>query len=321
MKRMTSEEAWIDPHRIEAAGAWLFWSGAPDSRLTRSLEQLGQLEPVLAAEEGGGIRLVSGYKRLLACKELGRPVWVRFVVGDDFRKGRLYLHANLYQRPSGAGLVSCARFFQTQLKTEEVRGFLEEELRGFVSGKVLDQVEKWLFLEGFWVRALKKGRVPFEAGPLLASVCLDDRESFISFFESLSWSWNKARNFLTWTRESAKRDRVSTARLVQREGLLDILQKDLSPNDMQKHLLQRAYSIRYPVLAGLEQGFKALQDDLGKKSVWRILPEQHFEANGFTLQTRIRERTDLDRALEQLQDLRDEDSFDPIWQWQRDNLG
>ncbi|MFW6055482.1 MAG: ParB/RepB/Spo0J family partition protein [Thermodesulfobacteriota bacterium] len=316
-----SEETWIDAHRIEAAGAWLFWSEAPDSRLTGSIEQLGQLEPVLAAEEGGGIRLVSGYKRLLACKSLGRPVWVRFVVGDDLYKGRLYLHANLYQEPAGAGLVSCARFFQTQLEKKEVRGFLEEELRGVVSAKALDQVEKWLSLEGFWVQALKKGRVPFEAGPLLASVCLDDRESFALFFDSLSWSWNKARNFLTWTLESAKRDRVSAARLIQREGLLDILQKDLSPNDMQKHLLQRAYSLRYPALTRLEQGFKALQDDLGKKGVWRILPEQHFEVNGFTLQTRIRERDDLERALLQLQDLRDKGSFDPIWRWQRENLG
>ena len=304
---------------IDRNGAWLFWACPPDEAFVKRLDSMGQLEPVLVAEEGGRILLVSGYKRILACERLGRPVQVRSMAGDDRHKGRVYLHLNLHRRPTGPDLVRAARFFQTTAETGETASAVRE-LEDLVPSKMLLGVRQWLHLEPFWEAALYAGRVPFEAGPLLASLGPADRSACEPFFESLSWSWNKTRYFLNPLLESAGREGLDLASLMHREGLANLLVQGRSPNDIQKELLQQSVRIRYPVLTELEQSFAAVRADCLRKSRWRVQPEQHFESNGLNLQTRIRNQQELAESLEQLRLLSAEAAFEPIWQWQREHL-
>lgn len=273
----------------------------------------------MAAKEGDRIRLVSGYKRVLACGWLAKPVHVRFVSGEDLQKGRMYLHLNLDHQLTGSKLLACARFFQSELK-QGAGVFLHDELCGVVPRQLIEHLQQWLCIEDSWDQGVHAGRVPFEAGSVLARLSPQDRKALAPFFNRLSWSWNKARNFLNRILESAKRDRLPVVTLLDQGRLFDLLEADLSPKDCQKQLLEGVYKIRYPVLTQLEQGFQRLQDDLGKKSGWRIEPEQHFEANGFFLRTRITQKADLDRALTQLQNLAEDACFDPVWKWQQENL-
>ncbi|MCF8109814.1 MAG: ParB N-terminal domain-containing protein [Desulfohalobiaceae bacterium] len=321
MDAMDVEEtnAALAAESIDCSGAWLFWAEPPDAAFVGLIEKVGQLEPVLVAREQGCCRLVTGYKRVLACQKLQRPVRCRIMNADDRMKGRVYLHLNRQRRITGADLIRALRFFQTVPGCKDRIG-LESEFEGLVPGKMLGVLKHWLHLEPFWDAGLHAGRVPFEAGPILSGLEPLDRQACEPFFRELAWSWNKARQFLTQLLESAKRDGLQPEALLRRERLTEILGKELSPNDCLKELLQRSHSIRYPVLTRLEQGFQTVQADCIRKTRWRILPEQHFEINGFLLQTRVSSPQDLERSLDQLQRLSEQDAFEPIWHWQQESL-
>lgn len=319
MKDCDERDTTLAAESIDCSGAWLFWAEPADAAFIRLIEKMGQLEPVLIAREQGRFRLVTGYKRVAACRELQRPVRYRSINGNDLCKGRMYLHLNLQRRITGSGLVRAARFFQSVSDSKDRNG-LESEFEGLVPAKMLGVLKHWLHLEPFWDEGLHAGRVPFEAGPVLAGLEASDRQACEPFFTELSWSWNKARHFLNQLLESAGRDGLQPAALLRRERLADILQKELSPNDCLKELLQRSASIRYPVLTRLEGSFQAVQADCVRKTRWRILPEQHFETNGFLLQTPVRSRKDLERSLEQLRRLLEQEAFEPVWQWQQEHL-
>ncbi len=316
---LEERDAALAPESIDCSGAWLFWSEPPEAAFVELLGKMGQLEPVVVAREQGRFLLVSGYKRVLACRELQRPVRFRTISGNDLLKGRMYLHLNLHRSITGSSLIRAARFFQAVSDSDGQTG-VEPEFEGLVPKKMLAALRHWLSLDSFWEEALHAGRVPFEAGPILASLKISDRQACKPFFKELSWSWNKARNFLNHLLESAKRDGLHLADLIQEEQFADILQKELSPNDCQKALLQRSTGIRYPVLSRLEQSFQAVQADCLENSRWRMLPEQHFETNGFILQTKISSQRDLERSLQQLQKLCSEDAFAPIRHWRQDHL-
>lgn len=304
---------------IDCSGAWLFWAEPPDAAFVRLMETMGQLEPVLVAQEQGCYRLVTGYKRVLACQKLQRPVRCRIMTADDRMKGRVYLHLNRQRRITGSGLVRALRFFQAVPGCKDRTG-LESEFEGLIPAKMLKVLLHWLHLEPFWDAGLHAGRVPFEAGPILSGLEPLDRQACEPFFTELAWSWNKARQFLTQLLESAKRDGLQPAALLRQERLAEILGKELSPNDCLKALLQRSERIRYPVLTRLEHSFQTVQADSVRKTRWRILPEQHFESNGFVLQTRISSPQDLERSLGQLQRLSEQGAFEPVWHWQQENL-
>lgn len=312
-------DAVLTADSIDCSGAWLFWAEAPQADFIRLLEKMGQLEPVLIAEEGEHQVLVTGYKRVQACRNLGRRVRIRYQNANDLMKGRIYLHLNMNRQLSGSQLLKAARFFQS-IRQQDDSKLVLKEFEDLISMKKCSILDSWLGLEFFWDQALHAGRVPFEAGPVLSVLYESERQACKAFFRQLSWSWNKFRNFFEPLLESARRDRSTLEKIISREGLLEYLDMDLSPNDCQKALLQCSHRIRYPGLYRLESDFSRLQEQFRRTSRWRILPEQHFESNGVNLQTKIRTQEDVQHSLEQLQKLAAQEAFAPIWQWQQEHL-
>jgi len=312
----------IDPELLDCSGAWLLWAQEPDRAFVQSVRAVGQLEPALVCPGHGHWQLISGYKRVMACRTLGIPVMaLRSRFEEVLLRGVVYVQLNRTRHVGHAGLVKGMRFFQDHAAFEDFRRTVETELGTWASPRELQALVAWSDLEPSWDQHLYLGRCPLELGLLLAPMKPADRRALEPLFEPLTWSRNKARNLVTWLSEAAVMHAATVQELIDTAGLLSWAAAEASPKDRQEAILARVRSLRYPALTRLEAEFDALGKGIRRRSAWTVKPEQHFEANGFILQAKVKRREDLGNLAAELQALVEEDAFRPVFDWQETQLG
>lgn len=307
----------VDPKDIDCNVPWLFWSKELDKIFLESVATWGVLQPVVVSVQGDRYILVSGLKRVQACKELNKEVPVHIVSADnEIDRARIYITLNLTGIKSILDIVICARFFQSRLSEQEFSRFLSKEMAECMSRRCLSGLLDWLSLSPYWDKLLSAGHIHFEFASYLARLTEQDLGIMYPLFDKLSWSKNKAKNLITWLFEISLREDCLLSDLIRDMKLLEILEQDLSPKDCQQRILNKVRCLRYPCLTQLETEFSGLQNDLMPLKYWRLFPEQHFETNGLYLQSLIRDRSDTEQALGELQDLVRRERLQPFWDWQ-----
>jgi ParB family chromosome partitioning protein len=307
----------IDPELIDCSGAWILWPQEPDRAFIRSMQAVGQLEPILVCPGHERWQLVSGYTRVQACRTLQVPVVALHSRFEDvLTRGVAYIQLNRTRQVDHGGLVKGMRFFQEHVPGKGFRSTVETELGFLASPRELQALVAWSELETSWDRHLDLGRCPLELSLLLGPMEPGDRAALEPLFEPLAWSRNKARNLVTWLREAAVMHGATVVELIDKTGLLSRAASEASPRDRQEAIMARVRTLRYPVLTKLEREFDVLAKGIRRRSAWKIKPEQHFEANGFILEAKAKRREDLCKLVAELQALVEEDAFRPVFDWQ-----
>jgi hypothetical protein len=316
---ITRELLNLDPEEVDASGEWLFRREEPEKALLRSLERCGQLEPVLVVQEQEGYRLCTGYKRWSGCRSLGIPLLARKVEADPVHRGRLNLQANLPAPLEDAVLVRAARFFQSCHGAGEAAG-LEQELADLLHPKRLQVLRAWLGLPRAFDGHLAAGRIPFEAGPVLARCGAGELKALEPLFAELRWSKRRAEELLSWLLEASRRDGVGLEELMERRGMLELSRSDLGPKDRLERLSAEARALRYPELTAIEAEFGAFQREVARSGHWRLEADQSFETDRVLLQARLGSPRDLEQAGEELRRLVESDLMDRLRRWQQQRL-
>lgn len=312
----------LDPDKIDCSGPWLYWSKEPEDAFLACIQKSGVIEPILVSPKARTYELVSGYRRVWACRQIKKNIpCILYRNDDECQKGLVYFYLNVQKGLNPQKLVRFARFFQLRLKVKELEPFLYSELSPYIPSKELKNLICWLKLYDSWDEHLFSDRIPFEIAELLSRFSEKDLISLEPFFRNLFWSKNKAKYFLTWIFEIKKRDLVSVQEIIEQASLLKVLKEDLSPNDTFQELLYRIRKLRFPTLFQLECEFNSLQKEIKKSTRWEIYPIQHFEKNGFSLYRVLKNGHDARESLNELNQLIENGRFDDVFQWQNKRLG
>ena len=195
----------LEPEEIDTSGDWLFWSEKTDESFCAQLASWGQLVPVLVAYEKGKWLLVSGQKRVNACRSTRQSVLGLQVDADDWTKGIIYIQANLDKQIDAKKALAALRYFQQIAEGtdwwEQALGYLQIS----VKGPWAKSLSNWLKLPRSWDNHLYAEHIELVCAPLLARFDKDELDVLEDFFSILAWSRNNARNFLTWLCEMGKR--------------------------------------------------------------------------------------------------------------------
>jgi hypothetical protein len=264
--------------------------------------------PVLVREGENGVELVDGLKRVTVMKRLGQPVSAR-VVGRDVDPGVFYCEANC----AGAGFVGESRavrawrYFQAAgLSSESVANLLKAAPRS----RQWKQIMQWAELEPFWDGLLAAGHVALAHAPLLARMSGEDREALGAVFEKLSWSRNNGQNLLTWLWELGRSRNESVALVMDELGIMDLAGQELSPKDRITRILEAVRRARYPHLTKMERAFRARSREVTAGTRWQVRPGDVFETGGVELSVRVKNREEMDRAVQDLERMQ----RDPVWE-------
>ncbi|MDZ7762365.1 MAG: hypothetical protein U5L00_19195 [Desulfovermiculus sp.] len=317
---MTAQILYLQADAIDCSPGWLVSRQEPDSSFVSTIAKFGVVQPVLVAERNSAWLLVCGWKRVRACRSLGLPVPCLPIIADDLACAEIYLHGNAEQLQNGPTALAWARYIFSRLPKEEAGEFCASSLQSLLGTKNWRCLQAWLGLDEDWDNLIAGGQVPFDLGSVLAALEPGESRELLPLFSHSAWSLNKARQVVTWIAELSKKRGRSVHDLLREMGILDILNRDLSPKDAQQAVVHQIRWARFPALSRLEQEFARLQKEVTGKTAWRLQPEQHFETNGLILQARIRSQAEAERALIELESIVQSSALDRIWSWQEREL-
>jgi len=284
---------------IEVGGPWLFWSAPPSPSLRRSLENHGQLMPVLVDTGGARPVLIAGAARVAALAELGRGILCLDLGAlSDEARGLAYVHSNAGAELTDGQLVLAMRYFNAlpDVDMAAVLEALDLEARS----KRLRLIRSWLTLPTRWDDFLGTGAVPLACADVLESFAPGDLAALEALFITLSWSRGNAVNVLTWIREICARDGVSVQEVLDGVGLKEILAAGLSPKDAMTRILHEARLRRYPVLSDMERDFAETARRISTGTRWRVVQPDMFESNAVELSVRLTSPDELRAASAEL---------------------
>lgn len=308
----------LHPDDIDTSGAWIFWPAPPCDALRSSLELAGQTTPALVERLEGesGWALVTGYKRVLAQQEAGRDVLVRAVTLSSSEKAYAYLSDNLHgtQAPLCASKALPVLRYLTPLVDKRE---LNERVAPLLGMTFRDRAWKRL---NTWVQCIPSGhalddslrheRIPLDVVDIFQKLSELELASLAPFFSSVRWSVSAARQFTTQLFELSRGKDMALDALLNDSTLPEIPERELSPKDMTRLLLEELRRMRFPHFSELQRRFTALREELGAGASWRIEPCPGFEENSLSLQVTVKDQAELKKLAVEL----DEMAESPAWE-------
>lgn len=261
--------------------------------LRRSIGHVGLVQPIIAREksQGLGYQVISGFKRLTVCEQLG----LKEIEAFSYRKSELgdlegfhmALHENLTTR--GLNLIEKSMVLH---KLIHRFGLSEESVaRDYMpmlglqpSLKILGKVSQLVQLRAGIKRYIVEEEVSLENAAQLFEFSPEDQAEIGRLVSKLKLGENKLKEVLTFLREISLRDGMTVRELVR--GEIEAIASDVSLSKVQKthRVRRRLREMRYPRLTELEKEFREKRKGLGLSPGISLQPPPYFEGDTFRLE-------------------------------------
>jgi len=274
--------------------------------LTRSIETLGVINPPILVEKGGGLAIVSGFRRLKVCKNLGwQAVQGRILPksSHEVDRVRLAVTDNAFQRPLNLVELSRSLHMLHTVYRDPLRVAEEAPSLGLPDNpSYINKVRKICRLPQPVQRGILTDSISLSAALEIGKMNYPTAVAFAELFNALGLSMNKQRELLTWVREISLREDITAQAVLEEDPLPEILNGD-NPDrghrarEVGAYLKQR----RFPSLTKAEDRLKRLMQALKLGSGLSLKPPPHFEGTTYKLEmtfTDIQELTERKNAVE-----------------------
>jgi ParB-like chromosome segregation protein Spo0J len=288
--------------------------------LKASIEGFGILNPpYLLSNSDEGFRVVAGYRRLLALRELGWPDTVCRILPDDFPPFEallLNLHDNLVHRrlnsvEKGMVLHRLTPFLTTE---EIITDFMP--ILGIPSNR--EALQQFLGLEeleeAIRISVAMERLSPRVAG-LMGGLGRDDRLRINDLFVSLRWSFSQQWEAALWIIEIAGREGRSIREVIENECVTEVLKNGKMNGPQKVRAIVRALrQRRFPTLMKSETSFNRGVSDLALPSRVRVIPPPFFEGADYRLEIVFREGKELREKVARLHSTAGLEGITSFWE-------
>ena len=294
--------------------------------LKASIEGFGVLNPpYLIRNLDGNFRVVAGYRRLLAVRELGWSHIGCQILPDDFPLFEallLNLHDNLVHRhlntvEKGMVLKRLTHF----LKREEiVANFMP--ILGIPSNR--QTLELFLGLEELeeTIRiSVAMERLSLRVAGLMGSLGRDDRVTINDLFTALKWSFNQQWETIQWIMEISSREGRSIKEVINDREVTEILHDTRMSNPQKlKDIVKVLKRRRFPSLIKAETEFRKGISALPLPERVKIVPPRSFEGIDYRLEIVFSKGKELKEKLADLYSLSGLERVTDFWKTSNGNV-
>lgn len=276
--------------------------------LIRSIRRIGLLHPPILRPVSAGFAVVSGFRRLAACRALAMDAIPAKVLDSDVSNTDCIAMAiadNAFQRPlnsielsRGLKLLSAVCPDMQSLSAAALDLGLPDNWS--MIGKLLSlsdlphQIQDGVVSEILSLAmALELGQLNGAAGILLAGL-----------FGYLKVGLNKQREILTLIQEVAHRDQVSIEDVLNTAEIQDIVHHEKWDRS-RKTVLLREYlkRRRYPHISSFETIFESRRQSLNLDPEVALIPPRDFEGDTFSFHIQFTDPAGLRQRLSRLQEI------------------
>jgi len=273
-------------------------------RLILSIEKAGLLSPPLVRQAEKGYILVSGWKRVLACRKMGLPS-INVLVTEDQDDLRLFLasvHENLAVRE--LSLVEKAEVLRTLLKFGVPKNVLLKSYLPLLSlpttGVHLDVLLCLSRAENPVKRFVGEKEVPLPVLQFLLRFTPVDQKLLLPLL--LPLGQNKQKEILEDLWDINRRDNKPLRNILEEAGRRHVLgSPKLSPQQEAEKMRLGLKRIRHPQLSSREDQFNSARQRIRWPKEIAIHPSLNFEGEDITVSFRFKNEKEFKARLEQLQ--------------------
>ncbi|MBW2412043.1 MAG: ParB N-terminal domain-containing protein [Deltaproteobacteria bacterium] len=295
----------IDLSSIDSEdGTFRITTQTESRELVVAIQQLGLIHPPILKQYDTRYRIISGFRRIAACRLIGWSKVPAFILNPDAPEGTCALIAiadNSFQRPlnlieisRSLNLLSC--FFKKekmQLKFAVLLGLSEHRTH-------IKKIKRIFHLPEPIQDAILSETISLAVAMDLAAA-MDSAElepdtgvELVKLFEQLGIGINKQRQLMVLLREVALRENINVQQVLGHKAMRKIL--DSSELDrVQKSRQIKSYlqQRRYPTITRTGKDFEAQVKKLKLGNSATLAPPRDFEGTTYTLTLRFDSHADL----------------------------
>jgi ParB family chromosome partitioning protein len=289
----------------------------PDlSRLILSIKKVGLLSPPLVCRGAQGFVLVSGWKRVLACRELGLSAIGALVTEkkDDLRLFLLGLYENLATREIGtaekAEIVSKLLKFGVDKKAL-LRDYLQ--LLSLPATAAHLEVLLGLSRADTTVREfIEKKELPLALVQSLLRFKPVEQNLLLPLLRPLGQ--NKQKEIIEGFREISRRDEVSLQEVLRGTEMRQALGSgNLSPLQKAEKVRSILRRKRYPELSSWQEAFASTLRRVRWPRSMAIQPSPYFEGEDISVSFRFRNEAEFKAGLKKLEEASEKREFSQLF--------
>jgi len=267
-------------------------------RLALSVEKVGLITPPILVQKKTKYRIVSGFRRVAACREIGwSAIDARILAADTapLDSVRLAIADNSFH--GSLNLIELSRAFhmlsalidneRSLLQTASALGLPEDP-------SFVEKIKKIYHLSQAVQSCILSDTISLPIALELSGLDPEAEVHFVALFEQLKLGLNRQREIITLVKEIAKREDTTIKRVIQDE----YLQENLNNANMdrgQKTEKIRSYlrSRRFPAIAKAEGEFENEVNELKLGSGLKLIPPKNFEDSTYTFVLRFQNPEEL----------------------------
>ena len=289
-----------------------------DGALARSLAAAGLISPpVLCHGNAKNFSLVSGFRRLAALVRLGHdavPARVLPRTTSPLQCARIAVADNAAQRPLNP--MEIARALALLHSVTESDSALAEQAETLGLAVHPSRFSKYMELVRMpepLQRAVETGSIPLDIALALTRLEPAEAGALADLFVRLRPSLSKQREILVLCREIALREETTVGRLLDEEGIRNVLDNP-SPDgnantaQLRKILKQR----RFPALSKAEDAFENNRKALKLPPDMQLTPPAGFEGQTYRISLSVQSAEDLKKHRDILTRLIDDPALNKI---------
>jgi len=270
--------------------------------ISRSIRSVGLLNPPMVAPAGSKYRIIFGFKRIEACREIGlEEIPVRMCRSGmselDYAKSAIL--DNSGQRE--LNLVEVARSVRLLYGFADTRNPLPDLVDGlglpFSNALILDQILKINHMTAAMQEGIISGRISLPMALELTELEGDSGDIVSEIFQSLNLSLNKQREILALVKEIALREDKTLPEVLNGRDVVDMLfHGDWDKGQRTRELRKLLRKKRYPEISRFECVFEGYLKSLRLSGGAGLIPPRDFEGNTYTLQFPFRNMRELENC-------------------------
>ncbi len=253
-----------------------------------SIPHAGLITPPLLLKQTSGYTIVSGFRRVAACRKLGWNEIIACILPPELSPLdclRLAIADNALQRP--LNLIETSRAFQ---KLSSFLGSLKQLAEtastcGLPTNHSIINKTKSLCLLPLPIQSsILKDTISLTMGNELALLEPDTAVVFARLFEQLKLSLNKQKEMVTLTSEIARREDISIRQVLAHETFQDIINdENLDRGQKGRQIRSCLRQWRFPRIVKAEQNYAIHLKKLKLGHDIKLIPPKEFEGTTYTL--------------------------------------
>ena len=285
--------------------------------LLASIEHIGLVTPPLLVKQNSEYTIVSGFRRIAACRKLG---WDDIIAGilapglTPFQHLRLAIAENALQRP--LNLIETSRALHKI--SEYSKSFQQVAETAAICGlpthmAVIKKIKDLCMLPLPVQHSILKETISLAMAAELAGLEPQTAIDFALFFEELKLSLNKQREMVMLVGEIARREDIAIQQVLAHQKLQQIVNNQkLDRGQKQRRIRRFLRRWRFPQIVTAEQHYEFHLKQLKLGPDIQLIPPKEFEGITYALTVRFTSLAHLKTLRSILENRIEHPSFEKI---------